>query len=140
MRSSASFSRAGSAAAVIAMAPLLVATTGDVFPTEVVDFPRGRVVSFYVWRQSAADDPYHALFLSSMILRLDGRCLSLADPPRDIDAEVNSVSRTFWDVARFENNDYLVISGQGYETSELQAYRVDGTGLKLVLQRDVGGL
>jgi hypothetical protein len=125
---------------VTTCAPELAAYAGDIFPYEVVEFPRGRVLSFYIWRQSSAANPWQALFLSSLIVSLDGRCLSLRDTPKDLDVETRSIWRTFWDIVPFKGHDYLVISNQGYEHAELEAYRVDGSRLTLVLHRIVGGL
>jgi hypothetical protein len=125
---------------VTTCAPELAGFSGDVFPSEIVEFPRGRVVSFYIRRQAVANNPLQAFFLSSMVLQLDGRCLSLGEVPRDFDVETDSVSRTFWDIVSFRGDEYVVISRHGYEHAELEAYRVEGSRLTLVLQRYIGGL
>lgn len=125
---------------ITSCSPELATFAGDVFPYEVVEFPRGRVVAFYVWRQSSPDSAWQAYFLSSLVLSLDGRCLSLGERPKDLDVEVRSVWRSFWDIVPFKGHDYLVIKRQGYEHAELEAYRVEGPTLTLVLRRYIGGL
>jgi hypothetical protein len=125
----------------VGCAPELRRHTGDIFPTEVHEFPRGRVVSFYVWRQTTADGgSWQAWFLSGLVLWLDGHCWSLGERPQNVDVETESQTRTFWDVVPFKGDEYLIIRREGYEDAQLEAYRIDPSRLTRVIHEYVWAL
>jgi hypothetical protein len=113
---------------VIKCSPELAPYRDEIFTTERVRFHGGEdVISFYLYRQATATA--EPVFVSSLVLLLDGQCTALPIAPRAIDPDHGGRSRELWDLFDYLGVRYLLVQAHEYEARGFEVYRVNGPKL-----------